>query len=123
VAWVGADDDLQVGLQAASNQKAWSRAARSLFEFVRSIGLSGALLARSSWKAATMPAEPIDPMGAAMARAPPEGSEPRPEGGPSAEDDPFGLWLRRELQRCHAAMAAEPIPEELLRLIEEDGKP
>jgi hypothetical protein len=94
-----------------------------LFEFVRVIGLSGALLARSSWKAAAMLAKPIDPMGAAAARAHREGSKPRPGGGPLAEDDPFDLWLRRQLHRCYAAIAAEPIPEELLRLIKDDGKP
>jgi hypothetical protein len=61
-----------------------------------------------SWKAATMPAKPT-----AL------GSESRPGGGPSAEDDIFGLWLRRQLHQCYAAIIAEPIPEELLRLIEE----
>ena len=94
-----------------------------MFDFVRTIGSTDALLARSSWKAAAMPAKPIDPTGAAMARAPREGSEPRPGRGPPAEDDAFDLWLRRQLHRCYAAIAAEPIPEELLRLIEEGGKP
>jgi hypothetical protein len=70
-----------------------------------------------------MPARPTALMGAATARAPREGGEPRPGGGPSAEDDPFDLWLRRQLHRRYAAIATEPIPEELLRLIEEDGKP
>jgi hypothetical protein len=124
VAWVGTGDTLYMALrQAASKQGARSQAARSLFEFVRAIRLSGALPARSSWKAAAMRAKPIDPMGAAAARAPREGSKPRPGGGPSAEDDPFDLWLRRQLHRCYAAIAAEPTPEELLRLIEEDGEP
>jgi hypothetical protein len=34
--------------------------------------------------------------------------------------DPFELWLRRGLHRAFDAIAAEPVPEDLLRLIEED---
>ena len=67
-----------------------------------------------------MPAKLTDPMSAATARAPREGSEPRLEGGPSAEGDLFDLWLQRQLHRCYAAITAEPIPEELLRLIDKD---
>ena len=68
-----------------------------------------------------MPAKLTVPMDAATARAPREGSEPRLEGGPSAESDLFDLWLQRQLHRSYAAIAAEPIPEELLRLIDEDS--
>jgi hypothetical protein len=103
-------------------QAVTKQGARCPFDFVRTIGLSGALPARISWKAAAMPAKPTA-LRCTTARAPREGNEPRPEGGPSAEDDAFDLWLRRQLQRCYAAIAAEPIPEELLRLIEEEGKP
>src|SRR4051812_7964584 len=74
-----------------------------------------------SWKTAAMPAKPTDPKNAASAHAPREGSEPRLDGGPSAEGDLFGLWLQRQLHRSYAAIAAEPIPEALLRLIEEAG--
>ena len=34
--------------------------------------------------------------------------------------DPFELWLRRGLHDAFDAIAAEPVPEDLLRLIEED---
>ena len=34
--------------------------------------------------------------------------------------DPFDLWLRRSLRETFDAIAGEPIPEDLLRLIEED---
>jgi hypothetical protein len=34
--------------------------------------------------------------------------------------DPFELWLRRGLHEAFDAIAAEPVPEDLLRLIEED---
>ncbi|MBV1800445.1 hypothetical protein KSF81_27265 [Siccirubricoccus sp. G192] len=36
------------------------------------------------------------------------------------EDDPFDLWLRRCLREAFDAVVAEPIPEDVLRLIEED---
>ena len=36
------------------------------------------------------------------------------------EGDAFDLWLRRSLRETFDAIAAEPIPEDLLRLIDED---
>ncbi len=35
-------------------------------------------------------------------------------------EDPFGLWLQRGLHQLYDSVANEPIPAELLRLIEED---
>ena len=49
--------------------------------------------------------------------------EPRPWplGGRAVDEgDAFDLWLRRGLRRAFGAIAAEPVPEDLLRLIEED---
>ena len=34
--------------------------------------------------------------------------------------DPFDLWLRRSLRETFDAIAGEPIPEDLMRMIEED---
>ena len=34
--------------------------------------------------------------------------------------DSFELWLRRGLHKAFDAIAGEPVPEDLLRLIEED---
>jgi hypothetical protein len=34
--------------------------------------------------------------------------------------DPFELWLRRGLREAFGAIAGEPVPEDLLRPIEED---
>ena len=34
--------------------------------------------------------------------------------------DPFELWLRRGLHAAFGAIAEEPVPQDLLRLIEED---
>jgi hypothetical protein len=34
--------------------------------------------------------------------------------------DPFELWLRRGLHQAFDAIAREPVPEDLLRVIEED---
>jgi hypothetical protein len=64
------------------------------------------------------------PVGAAAAaRAPSTGSEPPSEGGSAGgKGDPFDVWLRCRLHRSYGATAAEPIPEELLRLIKDDGK-
>jgi hypothetical protein len=36
------------------------------------------------------------------------------------EGDAFDLWLRRGLRRAFDAVAAEPVPHDLLRLVEED---
>jgi len=40
--------------------------------------------------------------------------------GPPLED-PFDLWLRDKLFETFGAIAAEPVPETLLRMIEEDA--
>jgi len=50
------------------------------------------------------------------------GGEP-PKTGPDEEtekDTAFGMWLKRGLHQLFDDVANEPIPEELLRLIEED---
>ncbi len=55
-------------------------------------------------------------------------TDPAPTAGaPEPDDfwmerkpDPFELWLRRGLHEAFDAIAAEPVPEDLLRLIEED---
>ena len=36
------------------------------------------------------------------------------------DDDAFDLWLRQSLHTAFDAVAAEPIPEDILRMIEED---
>ncbi|GBR42564.1 NepR family anti-sigma factor [Gluconobacter roseus] len=36
------------------------------------------------------------------------------------KDSPFGIWLSRGLHQLFDDVANEPIPDELLRLIEED---
>ncbi len=53
---------------------------------------------------------------------------PAPTAGAPQPDDfsverkphPFELWLRRGLHQAFDAIAGEPVPEDLLRLIEED---
>ncbi|GBR71054.1 NepR family anti-sigma factor [Gluconobacter kanchanaburiensis] len=40
--------------------------------------------------------------------------------GGDEKDSPFGIWLSRGLHQLFDDVANEPIPEELLRLIEED---
>jgi len=36
------------------------------------------------------------------------------------QDSPFGIWLSRGLHQLFDDVANEPIPDELLKLIEED---
>ena len=39
-----------------------------------------------------------------------------------AKPEPFDLWLKRGLNQIYDDVTSEPIPEDLLRLIEEDRK-
>ena len=39
---------------------------------------------------------------------------------PGKGEDPFDLWLRRGLHRAFDPALEEPVPEDVLRLIEED---
>ena len=55
--------------------------------------------------------------------AAPAQDEPDPQrrGGRAVkEGDAYDLWLRRGLRRAYDAVATEPIPDDLLDLIEED---
>jgi hypothetical protein len=49
---------------------------------------------------------------------PPMPSEPGPVAARAVPDGAFDLWLRRDLRRRYAAVAAEPIPLALLQLID-----
>jgi hypothetical protein len=51
-----------------------------------------------------------------LSQVPPLG--PAPSG--SRTEGAFDLWLQRELHRLFDGVAREPIPQELLRLIEQD---
>jgi len=46
--------------------------------------------------------------------------KPRQAGSANDTENPFDLWLKRGLHQLFDDVASEPIPEELLRLIEED---
>ncbi len=53
-------------------------------------------------------------------RKPPDsetGSQPKPK-----SDSAFDLWLQRGLHKLYDDVANEPVPDALLRLIEEDRK-
>jgi hypothetical protein len=50
-------------------------------------------------------------------QGPPAGQKSKPK-----PDAAFDLWLQRGLHQIYDEVANEPIPEELLRLIEEDRK-
>ena len=39
---------------------------------------------------------------------------------PAEVEDPFELWLRQSLHEVFDSALAEPVPEDVLRLIEED---
>ena len=49
----------------------------------------------------------------------PQDGETEETGAPPAPH-PFDLWLRRSLHGLYDGIAAEPVPPELLRLIEAD---
>lgn len=68
-----------------------------------------------------MPKRPAGPgCGDTTGPAPVAGG-PEPDGlRAEKKPDPFELWLRRGLREAFDAIAAEPVPEDLLRLIEED---
>lgn len=42
---------------------------------------------------------------------------------PVPPDREFDLWLRRELGRLHGDVLHEPVPEKLLRIIEDAARP
>ncbi|WP_025885483.1 NepR family anti-sigma factor [Asaia prunellae] len=46
--------------------------------------------------------------------------KPRQAENSSEHENPFDIWLKRGLHQLFDDVANEPIPEELLRLIEED---
>ena len=76
----------------------------SLCDFERTIFLGRRSLAEDVGRCAGMPSKPPDP------------------GTAAAGADPFDLWLRRGLHQLYSAVAAEPIPPELLRLVEESSE-
>ncbi len=68
-----------------------------------------------------MPKRPAGPgRGDTPGPAPTAGSPEPDDSRIQKKPDPFELWLRRSLRETFDAIAAEPVPEELLRLIEED---
>jgi hypothetical protein len=49
------------------------------------------------------------------------GDAPRGAAG-EASEAPFDKWLRRQLHAMYDKIASEPLPEELIRLIESDSR-
>lgn len=51
--------------------------------------------------------------------------KPMPSGGFAAvqADREFDVWLQRELGRLHGNVLHEPVPERLLRIIEDGARP
>jgi hypothetical protein len=68
-----------------------------------------------------VPKRPAGPgCGGTPGPAPTAGSPEPDDSRIEKKPDPFELWLRRSLRETFDAIAAEPVPEDLLRLIEED---
>lgn len=44
----------------------------------------------------------------------------KPPKPPAQQDTPFDVWLNRGLHQLFDDIASEPVPDELLRLIEQD---
>jgi hypothetical protein len=55
-------------------------------------------------------------------KQPTEKPAPKPPGKNAKTEAAFDLWLQRGLHQMFDSVANEPIPEDLLRLIEEDRK-
>jgi hypothetical protein len=88
---------------------------------MRAIGLLHAFLSGGRQEGSAVPTK--SPGSAATATRPeaPAQDEPLPGAKPpEQEGNAFDLWLRRNLRQAFDAVVAEPIPNELLRLIEED---
>ncbi len=68
-----------------------------------------------------MPKRPAGPgCGGTSGPAPTAGAPEPDDSWNGKKPDPFELWLRRGLHEAFDAIAGEPVPEDLLRLIEED---
>lgn len=69
-------------------------------------------------------AEPPDPGGLEETAMQPASEPVRPPVSPVPPCDPAGFdrWLRRELGRLHNDVLNEPIPERLLRIVQEYGR-
>ena len=67
----------------------------------------------------TAPATAMD-MDRRESRKPPSPPRPAARGEARPTDDAFDVWLQRGLHQLYDSVAAEPIPAELLRLIEAD---
>ncbi|WP_133288571.1 hypothetical protein [Dankookia rubra] len=59
-------------------------------------------------------------MGKTDQKKPGDPAKPGTEQEDGAVDSAFDLWLRRGLHQLYDTVASEPIPEALLRMIEED---
>ncbi len=55
-------------------------------------------------------------------RSPPPKKPPDHEPKPAKPEAAFDLWLNRSLHQMFDDVAQEPVPDELLRLIEDDRK-
>lgn len=53
------------------------------------------------------------------------GDKPSPGGGnalrPAAEEQPFDRWLRKQLHAMYDEVVNEPLPEDLVQLIDQDA--
>ena len=69
-----------------------------------------------------MPTRTNRPEGPCARGGAPAGEKPERTAAewPGEAEDPFDLWLRKSLHGAFDPMLEEPVPEEVLRLIEED---
>ena len=71
-------------------------------------------------RTATSPSFLAAAMGKTDQKKPGDPAKPAAEQEDGAVDNAFDLWLRRGLHQLYDTVAKEPIPEALLRMIEED---
>lgn len=92
-----------------------------MFDFEHTYGFSARWTLRNSWKYIAMPTTSASAKATTDHTALIQG-EPRLERGSIVTENLLTIWLKQRLQQFYSAMATEPIPEELLRLIEGGGK-
>lgn len=71
-------------------------------------------------RTAVIPSSAVGAMGKTNQKRSGEPGRPPTDPGGEGVDGAFDVWLRRGLHQLYDTVAKEPIPESLIRLIEED---
>ena len=53
---------------------------------------------------------------------PPDDGGPKRKRPPAGEERPFDVWLRKQLHAMYDEVAKEPLPDDLIKLIDNDSE-